>query len=131
MKIRTKDELVNYGINVIDRDVYYNDKILRPSLIRSKHKYGKTTGYYYYQFYFNKKLIQISRSNIFYCWYVGDRDLNKDIDHINNDSLDDRPENLQLLTRAENLAKREIKGVNQWYYIKNYNKDSWNKLKGE
>ena len=131
MKIKTINELWNYGIEVIGEDVYRNGLLLKPIIKRGKHKYGKTREYYYYSFYQDKKQVQISKSNIIYCWYIGDRDLDKDIDHINNNTLDDRPENLQLLTRAENLAKREIKGVNQWYYIKNYDKESWNKMINE
>lgn len=131
MKIKTINELLNYGIEVIGEDVYRKGLLLKPIIKRGKHKYGKTREYYYYSFYQDKKQVQISKSNIIYCWYIGDRDLDKDIDHINNNTLDDRPENLQLLTRAENLAKREIKGVNQWYYIKNYDKESWNKMINE
>ena len=45
-------------------------------------------------------------SRIIWAWHHGECPANMDIDHINNDSLDDRLENYQLLTRAENLAKR-------------------------
>lgn len=38
------------------------------------------------------------------------------IDHINNDSLDNRLENLQLITRSENTKKNAVRR-NQFYYI--------------
>ena len=42
-----------------------------------------------------------------WAWFYGMVPANLDVDHINCNSLDDRLENLQLLTRAENLAKRK------------------------
>lgn len=118
MKIREKNELIEWGITVDGMDVYLNGKLWKPYIISAKHKYGKTKQYYVYYATVNKKRLVIMQSNIMYCWYNGDRDITKDIDHINNDSLDDRPENLQLLTRQENLRKRPNNGINQWYYIR-------------
>ena len=122
MKIGTKNELIELGIEVKeDLTVWRNGNLLKPYLVSCKHKYGKTTSYYVYVFYVNKVKYQIMRSNIMYCWFIGDRDITKDVDHIDNNSLNDNPDNLQLLTRQENLLKRG-KGRNQWNYIRS-NKD--------
>lgn len=51
------------------------------------------------------KLIMLSRA--IYAWHYGECPGDMDVDHKNNDSLDDRIRNLQLLTRSENLAKRK------------------------
>lgn len=45
-------------------------------------------------------------ARVIWAWYHGVAPANMDVDHINNDSLDDRLDNLQLLTRQQNLAKR-------------------------
>ena len=45
-------------------------------------------------------------SRVIWAWYNDVCPGGMDIDHINDDSLDDRLDNYQLLTRAENLAKR-------------------------
>ncbi len=124
MKVESKNELLNLGIYVEGLEVYRNGRLLKERLQSRKHKYGKTISYAYYSI--KGKLV--SKSNIIYCWYIGDRDLSLDIDHIDGDSLNDDPCNLQLLTRKENLAKREIKGINQWYYIKGYNPETWEKM---
>ena len=119
MKIRNKEELEALGITVEGLDVYRNGKLLKEQ-IRSKtsKNSGHTCSYIGYMIGAYKKQKWVNKSNIIYCWYIGDRDTNKDIDHINNNSLDDRPENLQLLTRQENLAKREsFKIYNQYTTI--------------
>jgi 5-methylcytosine-specific restriction endonuclease McrA len=119
MKIRNKEELEALGITVEGLDVYRNGKLLKEQ-IRSKtsKNSGHTCSYIGYTIGGYKKQRWVNKSNIIYCWYIGDRDISKDIDHINNNSLDDRPENLQLLTRKENLAKREgFKIYNQYTTI--------------
>ena len=45
-------------------------------------------------------------SNLVWIWEHGDIG-NYDVDHINADPMDNRPENLQLLTHKENLRKRK------------------------
>lgn len=46
-------------------------------------------------------------SRFIWAWHYGECPNDMDVDHINNDSLDDRLDNLQLLTRADNLRKRK------------------------
>lgn len=48
-----------------------------------------------------------------YLWFKGDIPHELDVDHIDNNKLNNHPDNLQLLTRAENLRKRGI-GRNQY-----------------
>ena len=48
----------------------------------------------------------LALARIIYAWHYGECPGGMDVDHINGDSLDDRLDNLQLLTRKENLAKR-------------------------
>lgn len=54
--------------------------------------------------------------NIVYMYYKGDIPEGYVVDHINNDSLDNRPENLQALTRSENTKKNKA-GHNALYYL--------------
>lgn len=48
----------------------------------------------------------LALARIIWAWHHGECPGGMDVDHINGDSLDDRLDNLQLLTRKENLAKR-------------------------
>lgn len=45
-----------------------------------------------------------------------------DVDHVDNDSLNNNLDNLRLLTRRQNLAKRFVDDpenhCNQWAFIK-------------
>ena len=72
-----------------------------------KHKYTKDKVYNIVAFSHKNKTISIPLGRLIYVWFVEDiPEGNWDIDHRNNHSLDDRVENLQLLTREQNLAKR-------------------------
>lgn len=53
-------------------------------------------------------------SNIVWVYFNGAIPEGHDVDHINNDTSDNRLENLQLLTRQENLHKRGAVGFNQY-----------------
>ena len=52
-------------------------------------------------------------SNIVWVYFNGQIPEGYDVDHINNNPLDNSLENLQLLTRQENIRKRGC-GANQW-----------------
>lgn len=51
------------------------------------------------------KTILLSRA--MWAWFYGEVPANMDVDHIDNNSLNNNLDNLQLLTRTENLAKRK------------------------
>lgn len=94
---------------------------VRPYINTKKHKYGKTMKYFYYSIYDSRtgKSYSLPVSNFVWMATHPDEEIpdGYDIDHINGDSLNDDPENLQCITRKENLAKR--KGAkNHYYYIK-------------
>ena len=54
------------------------------------------------------KARSITLARLIYVWFIGDLEQGEVVDHINNDSFDNRPENLQKLSVGENLAKRNI-----------------------
>ena len=128
----TKEELIKLGITDITRDgrVFVNGYERSMSIAVCKHKYGKNCKYHTFSIY-DKELrdrqIKEKRSitngirilvlsRCMYAWFYGKADARMDIDHINNNSLDDRIENLQLLTRQQNLAKR-LGNKNHWQII--------------
>lgn len=76
------------------------------TLACGKHKYRPNKYYQKITFSFNRKVYNIPLSRLVYVWYKGDIPDGYVVDHINNDSFDNRPENLQLLTVGDNLKKR-------------------------
>ena len=94
------------------------DTEIKVTLACGKHKYRPNKYYHKITYSFNRKAINIPLSRFIYVWFKGDIPDGYVVDHINNDSFDNRPENLQLLTVGDNLKKRfednEEAWVNQW-----------------
>lgn len=64
-------------------------------------------GYLYVSFIgFDKKCHALGLHRIIYCIFKEDIPEGMTVDHINNKKLDNRVENLQLLTRSENSKKQ-------------------------
>ena len=117
----TKQELLDAGFTSVE---YINDqwRVFRRwrknnskekfdteisvTLVRGKHKYRPDKYYHKITYSFNRKVINIPLSRLIYVWFIGDIPDGYVVDHINNDSFDNRPENLQLLTVGDNLKKR-------------------------
>ena len=74
----------------------------------TKHKYGKTCVYEYVALYnYEKhKMILMGLHSMLYAWYKGEVPAGYDVDHIDNNPLNNDLDNLQLLTHQENLRKR-------------------------
>ena len=120
-KSLTKQELLDAGFTSVE---YINDqwRVFRRwrknnskekfdteisvTLARGKHKYRPDKYYHKITYSFNRKVINIPLSRLIYVWFIGDIPDGYVVDHINNDSFDNRPENLQLLTVGDNLKKR-------------------------
>lgn len=73
-----------------------------------KHKYSADKVYLKITFSVGGKVYSIPLSRVIYAWFNGPIGQGEVIDHINNNSFDNRPENLQKLSVGENLAKRFI-----------------------
>ena len=91
---------------------------LNPCLNARYHKYsGKMNWYWLVGYSENGEPKAYPLHRLLYAWYIGYVPANLDVDHIDNNSLNNDLSNLQLLTRKENLAKRE--GFkNQWDAMK-------------
>ena len=118
----------HYG--VIGLDVYSykrGERKLKPQIIGPNHKYGKNCEYVFYKLSLNGKLRYVGLHNIIYAWYKGEVPLGYEVDHLDGDTFNNSPENLELVTRAENIRRRPLQ-VNQYYYLHNHNEESWKKL---
>ena len=91
---------------------------LNPSLNVKYHKKSRKMKWYWIVGYSENgepKAYPLHR--LVYAWFIGYVPANMDVDHIDGDTLNNDLSNLQLLTRKENLAKRE--GFkNQWDAMK-------------
>lgn len=92
---------------LIDKDDYYN-------LIYPKTVWVDTKGYPYVGSRIDYKLYtqRISRIILGLGPYSED---NREADHINRDPMDNRRENLRILTRAENLQNKKKYNTNNKY----------------
>ena len=90
------------------------DTEIKITLACGKHKYRPNKYYHKITYSFNRKVINIPLSRLIYVWFKGDIPDGYVVDHINNDSFDNRPENLQLLTVGDNLKKRFEDNEDAW-----------------
>ena len=140
----TKQDLIDNGYFVEGEKVFkqsnskrwgYGVREIKQQVVTHKCKYGLDRSYCYLLLgikRFNEhKKIHFRLHTVIYAWYKGEVPLGYDIDHIDNNSLNNNINNLQLLTHKENMSKIPIKGVNQWYYINEYNEESWSKRQQE
>ena len=91
---------------------------LNPSLnVKYHKKSGKMKWYWIVGYSENGEPKAYPLHRLVYAWFIGYVPANMDVDHIDGDTLNNDLSNLQLLTRKENLAKRE--GFkNQWDAMK-------------
>lgn len=126
----TKQELVDVGITsvsvnfagdwVIHRYWYKNKSkektniILKVSLAEGKHKYRPNKYYPIVTFCAEQRRYTIPLSRLVYVWFKGDIPDGYVVDHIDNNSYNNMPQNLQLLTIEDNLAKRFEDNPDAW-----------------
>ena len=118
----------NYG--VIGLDVYSykrGERKLKPQIFGPDHKYGKSCEYVFYHLNLSGKIYQVGLHNIIYAWYKGEVPLDYEVDHLDGDTFNNSPENLELVTRAENIRRRPLH-ANQYYYLHNHDEESWKKV---
>lgn len=78
------------------------------------HPYGKDVTYNYIKFNYKGISYGIQLGRFLYVWFIGDIEPGYVIDHINDNPLDNRIENLQKLTIKENINKRQGQCFNQY-----------------
>ena len=140
----TKKDLIDNGYFVEGEKLFkqcnsrrwgHGIKEIKPHIVTNKLKYGVDKSYCYVflrikRFSENKE-VNITLHNVIYAWYKGEVPIGYDVDHIDNNPLNNNIDNLQLLTHRENVMRCQNIGVNQWYYIKGYDKESWEKRRQE
>ena len=94
------------------------DTEISVTLACGKHKYRPDKYYHKVTYSFNRKVINIPLSRFIYVWFKGDIPDGYIINHINGNSFDNRPENLELMAVGDNLRRRfesgEEERIKQW-----------------
>ena len=90
------------------------DTEIKVTLACGKHKYRPDKYYHKITYSFNRKVINIPLSRFIYVWFKGDIPDGYIINHINGNSFDNSPDNLQLLTVGDNLKKRFEDNEDAW-----------------
>lgn len=84
-------------------------KQIKPTINGKVHPYGETQYYWIVGWSYKGQAQVYPLARVIYAYFNGKAPGDMDVDHINEDSLDNRVENLQLLSRRDNLAKRKGK----------------------
>ena len=149
MKRLTKERLIELGVTDVTEDgqVYINGKKRKATLTTKATKYGGKKSYYIIAIpdksckvpsvqriktkkgikevsHYSYKAVTIPLARLMLAWFTGCIEANEDADHIDNDSLNNHIDNLQKISRRENLAKRSLswKEINSLYYTHIYKK---------
>lgn len=117
-----KDWLKSLGITNVTDDghIFKGDIELSQTSVVGKHKYGTNRYYrvisiYDPEYYIEQKerkckycagIRALLVSRVVFAWKWGTCPGDRDVDHIDDNPFNNNVNNLQLLTRAENLAKR-------------------------
>lgn len=90
-----------------------NGGLIRNPGVRMKHKTGsvKTTGYQFVRITHDGSTKDYSMQSLVFAWHHGR--WAKEIDHLDNDKLNNRIQNLRECTRSENQLK--IPNAGQWF----------------
>ena len=130
-KLLTHDMLDEMGITIFEDStaecgyrIFHTTRAgqqeIKPKIVSVYHRWsGKTKSYYnisWSNYAKEKKAATYSLARVIYAWYRGEVPADMDCDHIDDNPFNNKLENLQLLTRAENLQKRALNGINQWAY---------------
>ena len=135
MKRLTREDLVNLGVTDVTEDgkVYVNGKEKKISVAVRRHPYGEDKSYLvvplcdksrkrYIHCSKERKVrggvreftswvyetVTVPLARLMLAWFNGSIEADEDADHIDNDPLNNHIDNLQPLSRRENLAKRFI-----------------------
>lgn len=95
--------------------------ILKENIVTCKHKYASDKQYKSFMFNYRGKMFTMPVARLVMAWIEGEVPHGYDVDHIDNNPFNNRLENLQILSHAENLNKmygESGKGHNQWSYKK-------------
>ena len=84
--------------------------------ITTYHKYGKDLTYPFVSI--KGKLIGLGK--LIYVWFKRDVPEGYEIDHVDGNPFNNNINNLEIVTRRENLLRRKHNGANQWTYKSPY-----------
>lgn len=110
----------SWDVHVYQIDRHTNEQVELKQVINVKHHpYGKDCIYvlvFPWDFK-NGKRVTMTLQRLVYLYFKGNIPEGFDIDHIDGDSLNNLPSNLQAISRKENLKKRQL---NHKEIAKNY-----------
>ena len=112
-RIGARVEIIDGEIKVYQYSKRYKKEINKPIYVNTKkHPYGKDKTYLIVTLWDaeRNKTTSYALSRLVYLYFVSDIPAGYDVDHIDGDTFNNLPENLQLLTRKENINKREYSG---------------------
>ena len=91
------------------------DTVLSPTMAICRHKYSHDREYQKVTFSVRGEgTLSIPLSRMIYVWFNGDIPDGYIIDHIDNDSFNNAPINLRLMTIEKKLAKRFVENPDNW-----------------